>query len=383
MLPVASENSKNLRSPIASTPASQEGPVGDKRGEARNCSRIEITSLPVQVVVNGKEQFPGVTTTDNIMTTSGARTAESAARRDASGNNDGSMENKSRTRFFSAFIGGVALFVVVVAGVLLVLGADSRSGNDLSSASSRILDFEVIEIYPHDTNAFTQGLVYHEGYLYESTGLHGQSSVRKVDIETGEVLTIKSTNDAVPGDESFFGEGLCMIQDQLIQLTWQSRQAFIYDLDTLEFEEEFTFSTTHNEGWGIAYLPGAQPGDSEDLLVVSDGSSYLHFWNPQTFEEVGKVQVFDEELDQAIDNLNELEFHKGDLLANIWLTDEIVRINVATGHVIGYYDFSHENLPFEKSPGENVLNGIAYDSEKDVVYITGKRWRNMLQVRID
>lgn len=163
------------------------------------------------------------------------------------------------------------------------------------------------------------------------------------------------------------------------QLTWQGNVFLTYDFDSFELLDETEFITTRNEGWGFAYTDDLNYF-TEPQLVVSDGSSILHFWDPITFEEIRTIQVRDKNKNLNIQSLNELEFVKGEILANIWYNDQIVRICPNTGEVLGYYDFSFDNLPIE--PHGNVLNGIAYDSETDETYITGKLWKYMLKVKL-
>ncbi len=221
----------------------------------------------------------------------------------------------------------------------------------------------IVNTYPHDSGAFTQGLVYSGGYLYESTGLKGKSRLRKVELETGRI--VRELN--LP--ENVFGEGLTEWKGRLIQLTWRSRLGFVFDMKTFEKEKEFTYTT---EGWGITR--------DETSLIMSDGSSTLRFLDPDTFSEIRTVRV--RKADIFIHRLNELEYVKGEILANVWGLDHIVRINPDTGDVMGWIDAGQlrERLKSVRKP--EVLNGIAYDAEKDRLFVTGKYWPNIFEIRI-
>ncbi|MBN2015695.1 glutaminyl-peptide cyclotransferase [Candidatus Dojkabacteria bacterium] len=220
--------------------------------------------------------------------------------------------------------------------------------------------YRVLDSYPHDSEAFTQGLIFHNGYLYEGTGLNGKSTVRKVELETGGIVKIFHL------EEKYFGEGVTIFNDQIIQLTWQSKKGFVYDLETFELIKEFSYPT---EGWGLTH-------DGENL-IMSDGTDKLYYLDPGSLKKVKEVEVYDEE--GAVENLNELEYIDGKIYANIWLTDFIVIIDPETGEVFGRINF--EGLLTQDQEAD-VLNGIAYDSEKDRLFVTGKLWPNVFEVEI-
>ena len=222
--------------------------------------------------------------------------------------------------------------------------------------------YEVINVYPHDSNAFTQGLVIDEGVMYEGTGLTGESSLRRVDLETGDVLQIRE----LPSD--LFGEGITVFDDKIIQLTWQSQIGFVYDKNSFDLLQNFSYST---QGWGIT-TDGTR-------LIMSDGSANLYFLNPETFEKTGQVEVHDG--NTSVTKLNELEYINGEVYANVWLTDKIAIINPYTGEVTGWIDLTGIYTP-ETSNSNNVLNGIAYDSENDRLFVTGKRWSQLFQIKL-
>ncbi len=223
--------------------------------------------------------------------------------------------------------------------------------------------YEVVNAYPHDRNAFTQGLVFEDGVLYEGTGRQGYSTLRKVDLASGDVLQIRQLPDR------FFGEGITIFDERIIQLTWQSGVGFAYDQNNLELLEEFHYPT---EGWGITH-------DGE-RLIMSDGTSTLRFWNPETFEEIGRIEVRDE--DGPVTRLNELEYVQGEIYANVWQTDRIARIAPDTGDVISWIDLAGLLSAADRSEPVDVLNGIAYDAENDRLFVTGKLWPRLFEIEL-
>jgi glutamine cyclotransferase len=222
--------------------------------------------------------------------------------------------------------------------------------------------YEVVHTYPHDRGAFTQGLLYLDGVLYESTGLNGESSLRKVDLETGKVLKQIS----IPAQ--YFAEGLAFKDDKLFQLTWQNHECFVYDLATFEQKKDFTYPT---EGWGLT--------TDDSQLIMSDGSAQIYFLDPNTFEVKRTINVHTGA--QLVPQLNELEFIKGEIFANIWTTPYIVRINPADGQVVGVIDLTGI-LPTEDRQGTDVLNGIAYDEAGGRLFVTGKHWPKLFEIRL-
>jgi len=223
--------------------------------------------------------------------------------------------------------------------------------------------FVVVRTYPHDANAFTQGLIYLDGHLYESTGLNGRSSVRMEDLATGRVL---QKYDLPP---QYFGEGLTDWGSTLIQLTWQAHEGFVYDRFSFKLQSTFSYE---GEGWGLTH-------DATNL-IISDGTSYLRFLDPRSFREVRRVQVTDE-AGRAVDKLNELEYVHGEIYANIWQTDRIARISSRTGKILGWIDLSGI-LDKQDREGADVLNGIAYDSSGGRLFVTGKLWPKLFEIRI-
>ncbi len=223
--------------------------------------------------------------------------------------------------------------------------------------------YRVVNSFPHDPEAFTQGLVFQNSTLFEGTGLYGKSTLREVKLETGAVLRSLSLAS------QYFGEGITIYKDQVIQLTWQSNTGFVYDKDSFELLQTFSYPT---EGWGITH--------DEVRLIVSDGTSTLYFWNPVTLEEIGRIEVHDQ--DSRVIRLNELEYVRGEVFANVWQTDCIAKINPHTGRVTGWINLEGL-LDSEEGVGSaGVLNGIAYDAQNDRLFVTGKRWPKLLEIEL-
>ena len=246
----------------------------------------------------------------------------------------------------SLFFATLFLFASCLAGATLVRAEDG---------------YRVIHTYPHDPHAFTQGLVFVAGNLYESTGLNGQSSVRMVDLETGRVLQEQ------PLDSKYFGEGLTDWGSTLVQLTWESHIAFVYDRFSFRTLRTFSYS---GEGWGLTH-------DAKSL-ILSDGTDTLRFFDPATFTEVRRLNVRDH--GQPVNEINELEYVHGEIYANIWHTDRIARISAATGKVLGWIDLKDLLGPGERTSPEAVLNGIAYDAAHDRLFVTGKLWPKLFEI---
>jgi glutamine cyclotransferase len=223
--------------------------------------------------------------------------------------------------------------------------------------------YTVVNTFPHDPEAFTQGLVFHEGRLYEGTGLRGQSSIRIVEMETGEITRIHR----LPPE--YFGEGITIHGDRIIQITWQSRVGFIYNISSLEALDTFGIST---EGWGLT-----SDGSS---LILSDGTQTLHFLDPVTFQETRTVEVHED--DEAVRLINELEYIDGEIYANIWKTDMIARIDPLSGSVLGWLDLSELRDHIDDEPSIDVLNGIAYDDETEHLFVTGKLWPLLFEIEL-
>jgi glutamine cyclotransferase len=223
--------------------------------------------------------------------------------------------------------------------------------------------YEIINTYPHDSSSYTQGLIYRDDVLYESAGQYKESSLRKVDLKTGKVLK------KIPVPGQYFAEGMTIFMGKVFQLTWREEKVFVYEPDTFRKTGEFTYE---GEGWGLTH-DGQQ-------LIMSDGSSQIRFINADTFKVERRINVTLK--GRPVEELNELEYIKGEIYANIYQTDRIVRIDPKTGQVLGVIDMTGI-LP-GKPPDEmdNVLNGIAYDEKGERLFITGKRWPKLFEVRL-
>ncbi|MFQ5794705.1 MAG: glutaminyl-peptide cyclotransferase [Candidatus Bipolaricaulia bacterium] len=232
-----------------------------------------------------------------------------------------------------------------------------------NSENTPVYTYKVVNTYPHDPNAFTQGLVFEDGVLYEGTGLYGRSTLRRVRLETGDVLQRRR----LPA--RFFGEGVTIYGSKIIQLTWRSNVGFVYDKHSFELLQQFNYPT---EGWGITH--------DGDRLIMSDGTSTLYFWAPETFEEIGRIEVHDD--DGPVTRLNELEYVNGEIYANVWQTDRIARIAPQTGQVIGWIELEGLLNPEDLSKPVDVLNGIAYDAKNDRLFVTGKLWPGLFEIQL-
>ncbi|MBU1346920.1 MAG: glutaminyl-peptide cyclotransferase [Alphaproteobacteria bacterium] len=233
---------------------------------------------------------------------------------------------------------------------------------DTQPARPPVYGYEVVARYPHDPTAFTQGLEFHDGDLLESTG-RSPSSIRRVRLEDGVVLQKRDL------DRQFFGEGLTAVDDRLITLTWQGGHGFVWDLDDLEPAGTFSYS---GEGWGLTH--------DDTRVILSDGGPHLRFLDPVTLAQTGSVPVTF--MGRPLTRLNELEFIEGEVFANIWQTDFIVRIDPATGVVTGVIDLSGLLPDPVDDPADEVLNGIAWDAAGKRLFVTGKNWPTLFEIRL-
>lgn len=244
---------------------------------------------------------------------------------------------------------------------LLTLSSPALANAQISAPAD---SYQVVHTYPHDPHAFTQGLIYVDGHLYESTGLNGKSSLRMVDLASGTVL---QKHDLPP---DIFGEGLTDWGSTLIQLTWTSHKAFVYD--RFSFGEQQTMPY-EGEGWGLTH--------DATQLIMSDGTSYLRFLDPKSFRSIRRLRVTDQS-GRPVENLNELEWVGGEIYANVWQTDEIVRLSPHTGKVLGRIDLKGI-IDKRKLHGEGaVLNGIAYDPKGNRLFVTGKLWPKLFEIKV-
>lgn len=226
-----------------------------------------------------------------------------------------------------------------------------------------VYTYRVINIFPHDRNAFTQGLIFEDGVFIEGTGLRGRSSLRRVSIETGEILEYH----ALPSH--LFGEGVTLYDDKIIQLTWRSNVGFVYDKDSFELIREFSYPT---EGWGITC--------DDEHLIMSDGTANLYFLHPESFEEQKRIKVHDNK--GSVERLNELEYVDGEIYANVFQTNRIARIDPKSGKVVGWIDLAGILTKEDRREPVDVLNGIAYDPGDNRLFVTGKLWSKLFEIEL-
>jgi glutaminyl-peptide cyclotransferase len=259
---------------------------------------------------------------------------------------------------------GLATMAVLLA--LSSCGTEHRKSDPYAPSGQEaypLYTFQVINSWPHDRAAFTQGLVFYEGALYESTGLYGHSSLRQVDLRTGDVQRI--TN--LPAQ--YFAEGMTIFQGKVFQLTWKEHIGFIYDLENFSPLGQFSYE---GEGWGLTH--------DEHSLILSDGTNQIRFIDPQTFRVERVIDVYNSDL--PLKRLNELEYIKGEIYANVWQTNWIVRIDPQSGKILGWIDLTGLLSAGDKSPSTDVLNGIAYDQINDRFFVTGKLWPKIFEIRL-
>lgn len=256
----------------------------------------------------------------------------------------------------------VCALVLLSAATMLIhpWGRRDSSGN---AAAVPVYGYRIVHAYPHDPQAFTQGLIYRDGFLFESTGLNGRSTLRKVRLETGEVIKEYALA------EQYFGEGLTNWGDTLVQLTWQSKTGFLYDETSFKVLGTFRYG---GEGWGLTH--------DERQLIMSDGSASLRFLDPVSFEEIGRLAVEDRDLPVAF--LNELELVKGEVYANVWQHDRIAMISSQSGRVDGWIDLAGLRKEMGATKPIDVLNGIAYDPTGDRLFVTGKLWPKLFEIKL-
>jgi glutaminyl-peptide cyclotransferase len=259
----------------------------------------------------------------------------------------------------SATVGALFVALILLLSVLIIV---SLNNHKPSESTTQQYTYSIVNTFPHDQNAFTEGLFYDDGFLYESTGLNGASTLRQVKLTSGEVIQ----EIALPSQ--FFGEGITLVNDSIVQLTWQSHLGFVYNKESFALLENFSYTT---QGWGLTF--------DGKYLIMSDGSSYLLFLDPGTFQQVAQIQVHDG--NASVSNLNELEYVNGDVYANIFLQQKIAVISPETGQVKAWIDLTGlQGAP--SSDGEKVLNGIAYDSKDNRLFVTGKDWLNLYEIKL-
>jgi glutamine cyclotransferase len=265
--------------------------------------------------------------------------------------------------------------LLLVLATLGLAGCDASHGKGVPPADSKVareanqaktvpvITASVVKTYPHDAKAFTQGLEYYDGHLYESTGRSGESTLRECRLETGEILR------RVNLPSQYFGEGLTIFHGKIYQLTWLSKLGFIYDLRSFHKIEEFHYPT---EGWGLTH--------DDTSLILSDGTNKLQFIDPASFAVTRTIEVYAG--DEAVTNLNELESINGEIFSNVWHSSRIARIDPHSGRVLAWIDLTRLGAREQHGP-EDVLNGIAYDGKRGRIFVTGKHWSEMIEIKLE
>lgn len=258
-----------------------------------------------------------------------------------------------------------ALFLTATTNVAQQPAKNPQPVKNVPPAGSKApkYGYTVVRSYPHDPNAYTQGLAYRDGLLYEGTGLKGKSSLRRVELESGKVVQELRLHP------QYFGEGITLMAGRLFQLTWQDRIGFVYDAKTFKLIRNFSY---FGEGWGLAH--------DNTNLILSDGTSTLRFLEPTRFQERRRLKVTDSTA--PIANLNELEWVRGEIWANVWGTEYLARISPKDGRILGWINLSGLLPAGTKLSGEAVLNGIAYDAQSDRLFVTGKLWPRLFEIKV-
>jgi glutamine cyclotransferase len=270
-----------------------------------------------------------------------------------------------RLRLGSRLLAAFALAACGCADVQNIGSAPGIPTFGIPQSTGRIpvLTVKLVRTYPHDPHAFTQGLEYYGGYLYESTGIAGQSTLRKVALDTGQVIQKVS----LPSE--YFGEGLTIFRGKIYQLTWLSKKGFVYNLRTFRQVGEFPYET---EGWGLTH--------DDKSLIMTDGTNKIRYIDPVSFAVTRTIELYAE--GQGAANLNELEYVKSEVLANIWHSTRIARVDPRSGQIVAWIDLSSIAAK-EPHREEEVLNGIAYDKAGDRLFVTGKNWSNVFEIKVE
>jgi len=267
------------------------------------------------------------------------------------------------TRYLKYSIAILALVIGFSIYNLSYLETSKNHAHAKEKSDTPVFGYRIVNTYPHNTDSFTQGLVFDKGVLYESTGRNGRSAVKIIDLKTGK--TLKSHE--LP--KRYFGEGIAIVKNRIIQLTWRSKTGFVYDKETFKLLKTFNYQT---QGWGITY--------DGKYLIMSDGSAMLYFLDPDTFKIIGTLEVYGDS--GKVSNLNELEYIDGEIYANIWGTEKMARINPKTGRVTAWIDLSGLLSDKDREPGVDVLNGVAFNSDNGKLFVTGKLWPKLFEIEL-
>jgi glutaminyl-peptide cyclotransferase len=260
-------------------------------------------------------------------------------------------------------IPGLLLCLMAVLAGCACSTIENGNGRLSVSPAVRTYTYRIINVFPHDPEAFTEGLVFDRGFLYEGTGLNGKSSIRKIKLDSGQILL----NRNLP--EQYFGEGIVIYKDSLIQLTWTSGTGFVFDVNRFNPLGQFSYPT---EGWGITH--------DQNRLIMSDGTSTIYFWDPVSYAVTGRIEVRDN--GRPVDSINELEYIKDRIYANIWKTDRIAIIDPQNGRITGWVDLTGLLASQNFRGAADVLNGIAYDEQADRLFVTGKLWPLLFEIKL-
>lgn len=265
-------------------------------------------------------------------------------------------------------INGFKLGKQAISATIFYEGKSKKLNNTvyfLNHTAPVVYTYEVVNEYPHDNEAFTQGFVYHNGYFYESTGQNGKSTLRKTEITTGKVL------QKIDLDKEYFGEGITIKDGKIYQLTWRKKIGFIYDLENFKLEKTFDYGQS-KEGWGLTH--------NNTYLVKTDGTERMWFLNPKTFEEVSYIETYTNK--RKAEKLNELEFVGGKIYANIWQQNAILIVEPSTGAIEAIVSLKGLQSKAGQNGEDNVLNGIAYDADNDRLFVTGKNWNKVFEIKL-
>jgi len=255
-----------------------------------------------------------------------------------------------------------------VSATIYIDGEERKLNNTiyfLAAEAPKVFGYKIVNEFPHDNKAFTQGFVYHRGYFYESTGQRGQSSLRKTEIETGKVIR------KIDLDKKYFGEGMTVYNGKIYQLTWQRKVGFIYDLDSFELERTFEYGRSE-EGWGLTH--------DNKHLIKTDGTERIWFLDPETLTETRFIETYTNK--RKAEKLNELEFVKGKIYANIWQQNSILIVDPVNGTIEAIVNLKGLQSKAGQEGEDNVLNGIAYDEENDRLFVTGKNWNKVFEIKL-
>jgi len=255
-----------------------------------------------------------------------------------------------------------------VSATIYIDGEERKLNNTiyfLAAEAPKVFGYEIVNEFPHDNKAFTQGFVYHRGYFYESTGQRGQSSLRKTEMETGKVIR------KIDLDKKYFGEGMTVYNGKIYQLTWQRKVGFIYDLDSFELERTFEYGRSE-EGWGLTH--------DNKHLIKTDGTERIWFLDPETLTETRFIETYTNK--RKAEKLNELEFVKGKIYANIWQQNSILIVDPVNGTIEAIVNLKGLQSKAGQEGEDNVLNGIAYDEENDRLFVTGKNWNKVFEIKL-